>query len=76
MKKMLLLSPLALLITGCAQQAVYCSKQAGSNEKPSPIIFFDFWNWAENCRCSQNLWRKILLKQKPSKHSVKWIAQF
>ena len=59
MKKMLL-TALALLITGCAQQ-VYCSKQTGSsstkgNHHPS---FLRFWNWAEeNCRCSQNLWRR------------------
>ena len=31
MKKMLLATALALLITGCAQQDVYCSKQTGSN---------------------------------------------
>ena len=40
---------------------VYCSKQTGSsstkgNHHPS---FLRFWNWAEeNCRCSQNLWRR------------------
>ena len=56
MKKMLLATALALLITGCAQIDVYCSKQTGSsstkgNHHPS----FRFWNWAEeNCRCSQN----------------------
>ena len=45
---MLLATALALLITGCAQRSVYCSKQTGSNafaRKPSPIIL-RFWNWA------------------------------
>ena len=56
MKKMLLATALALLITGCAQPDVYCSKQTGSsgtkgNHHPS---FLRFMNWAEeNCRCSQ-----------------------
>ena len=31
MKKMLLATALALLITGCAQQTFYCSKQTGSS---------------------------------------------
>ena len=50
MKKMLLATALALLITGCAQkQTFYCSKQTGSsstkgNHHPS---FLRFWNWAE-----------------------------
>ena len=57
---MLLATALALLITGCSTD-VYCSKQTGSsstkgNHHPS---FLRFWNWAEeNCRCSQNLWRR------------------
>ena len=41
MKKMLLATALALLITGCAQQTFYCSKQTGNGStkgKPSPII--------------------------------------
>ena len=48
MKKMLLATALALLITGCSTD-VYCSKQTGSsstkgNHHPS---FLRFWNWAE-----------------------------
>ena len=41
MKKMLLATALALLITGCGSTDVYCSKQTGSSStkgKPSPII--------------------------------------
>ena len=47
---MLLATALALLITGCAQADVYCSKQTGSSSterKPSPIISLRFWNWAK-----------------------------
>ena len=49
MKKMLLATALALLITGCAQQMLSRSKQTGSsstkgNHHPS---FLRFWNWAE-----------------------------
>ena len=62
MKKMLLATALALLITGCAQPTdVYCSKQTGSSStkgKPSPIISSFLELGEENCRCSQNLWRR------------------
>ena len=50
MKKMLLATALALLITGCALNRRYCDfKQTGSsstkgNHHPS---FLRFWNWAE-----------------------------
>ena len=56
MKKMLLATALALLITGCAQQTFTVPKQTGSsstkgNHHPS---FLRFWNWAEeNCRCNK-----------------------
>ena len=73
MKKVLLATALALLITGCSTD-VYCSKQTGSsstkgNHHPS---FLRFWNWAEeNCRVQPKFVaaQKMLLKQKPSKHS-------
>ena len=72
MKKMLLATALALLITGCAQQTFTVQNKPAAVAPKKPIVsFLRFWNWAEeNCRCSQNLWRrKMLLKQKPSKHS-------
>ena len=52
---------------------VYCSKQTGSSStkrKPSPIIF-RFWNWAEETVDAAKICKaqKMLLKQKPSKHS-------
>ena len=57
---MLLATALALLITGCAQQTFTIQNKpaavAQRNHHPS---FLRFWNWAEeNCRCSQNLWRR------------------
>ena len=34
------------------------------------LSFLRFWNWAEeNCRCSQNLWRREMLLNETSKHS-------
>ena len=68
---MLLATALALLITGYAQQTFTVPNKLASNENHHPS-FLRFWNWAEeNCRCSQNLWRreKCYYKQKPSKHS-------
>ena len=72
MKKMLLATALALLITGCAQQTFTVqNKPAAVAPKAHHPSFLRFWNWAEeNCRCSQNLWRREnVIKQKPSKHS-------
>ena len=46
-------------------------------EKPSPIIS-SFLNWAEeNCRCSQNLWRRRnVVKTENPANIRKWIARF
>ena len=71
---MLLATALALLITGRCSTDVYCSKQTGSsstkgNHHPS---FLRFWNWAEEKLSMQPKFvaaQKMLLKQKPSKHS-------
>ena len=58
MKKMLLATALALLITGCAQQTftVQNKPAAVAPRKPSPIIS-SFLELVKACRCSQNLWR-------------------
>ena len=53
---------------------VYRSKQTGSSTKGNYQIyhFFVSWNWAEeNCRMQPKFVaaQKMLLKQKPSKHS-------
>ena len=73
MKKMLLASALALLITRMCSTDVYCSKQTSSsstkgNHHPS---FLRFWNWARKLSMQPKFVaaQKMLLKQKPSKHS-------
>ena len=60
MKKMLLATALALLITGCAQQTFTVqNKPAAVAPKGSSPIISSFLEWAEeNCRCNQNLWRR------------------
>ena len=72
MKKMLLASALALLITGCSTD-VYCSKQTGSsNTKETIAHHFFVSGWAERKLSMQPKFvaaQKMLLKQKPSKHS-------
>ena len=71
MKKMLLATALKLTATGCAQQTFLQNKPAAvAQRKPSPIIFFvlelgETVDAAKICAWHQ----KILLKQKPSKHS-------
>ena len=80
MKKMLLATALALLITGCAQPDVYCSKQTGSSSTKGnhhPIIS-SFLNWAEKtidaakiCGGAENV-----VKTKPNKHYVNGLLSF
>ena len=58
MKKMLLATALALLITGCAQQTFTVQNKPAAVTQNITHHFLRFWNWAEeNCRCSQNLWQ-------------------
>ena len=72
MKKMLLTATaLALLITGCTQQTFTVQNKpaavAPGNHHPS---FLRFWNWAEKTvDAAKFVAQKMLLKQKPSKHS-------
>ena len=72
MKKMLLATALALLITGCAQQTftVQNKPAAVAPKKPSPIIS----SFLELGRRKLSMQPKFvaaqkMLKQKPSKHS-------
>ena len=73
MKKMLLATALALLITGCAQADVYCSKQTdGSSTKGNHLIISSFLELGRRKLSMQPKFvaaQKMLLKQKPSKHS-------
>ena len=75
---MLLATALALLITGCAQPGVYCSKQTGSSSTKEAITHHFFVSGigqktvdaAKICGGAE-----MLLKQKPSSIR-KWIARF
>ena len=74
MKKMLLATALALLITGCAQQTFTVQKQTGSSStkrKPSPIIssFLELGRRKLSMQPKFVAAQKMLVKQKPSKHS-------
>ena len=71
MKKMLLASALALLITGCAQQTFTVqNKPAVAPRKPSPIIS-SFLELGRRKLSMQPKFvaQKMLLNKKPSKHS-------
>ena len=72
MKKMLLATALALLITGCAQQTFTVqNKPAAVAPKETITHHFFVSGIGRSCRCSQKFVaaQKMLLKQKPSKHS-------
>ena len=68
---MLLVTALALLITGCAHRRLpfKTNRSTKGNHRPS---FLRFWNWAEETVDAAKICGgagKMLLKQKPSKHS-------
>ena len=73
MKKMLTRPALALLITGCAQQTftVQNKPAAVAPRKPSPIIssFLELGRRKLSMQPKFVAAQKMLLKQKPSKHS-------
>ena len=73
MKKMLIAIALALLITGCAQQTftVQNKPAAVAQRKPSPIIssFLELGRRKLSMQPKFVAAQKMLLKQKPSKHS-------
>ena len=73
MKKMLLATALALLITGCAQQTftVQNKPAAVAPKKTSPIIssFLELGRRKLSMQPKFVAAQKMLLKQKPSKHS-------
>ena len=61
MKKMLLATALALLITGCAQQTFTVQNKPAAVAPKETIthhFFVSELGREENCRCSQNLWRR------------------
>ena len=73
MKKMLLATALALLITECAQRTftVQNKPAAVAPRKPSPIIssFLELGRRKLSMQPKFVAAQKMLLKQKPSKHS-------
>ena len=71
MKKMLLATALALLITGCAQQTFTVqNKPAAVAKKPSPsFLRFELGRRKLSMQPKFVAAQKMLLKQKPSKHS-------
>ena len=81
MKKMLLATALALLITGCAQQTFTVQNKTGSstfkgNHHPS---FLRFWNWAEEKLSMQPKFvaaQKMLLKTEPRQTFVNGLLGF
>ena len=79
MKKMLLATALALLITGCAQQTftVQNKPAAVAPKKPSPIIssFLELGRRKLSMQPKFVAAQKMLLKQKP-RNIRKWIARF
>ena len=73
MKKMLLATALALFITGCSTD-VYCSKQTGSSSTKGTITHHFFVSGigqkkTVGLKPKFVAAQKMLLKQKPSKHS-------
>ena len=72
MKKMLLATALALLITGCAQQTFTVqNKPAAVAPKETITIISSFLELGQERKLSLTKFvaQKMLLKQKPSKHS-------
>ena len=73
MKKMLLATALALLITGCAQQTFTVQQTDGSSTKgnTSWASFLRFRNGQKKTVDAAKICggAEMLLKQKPSKHS-------
>ena len=71
MKKMLLATALALLITGCAQQTFTVQNKPCSSTKGNHHPSFSFLELCEEKLSMQPKFmaQKMLLKQKPSKHS-------
>ena len=79
MKKMLLATALALLITGCAQQTFTVqNKPAAVAPETTPHHFLRFWNWAEeNCRTAKICGgAENVVKTENPANIRKWIARF
>ena len=71
MKKMLLATALALLITGCAQQTFTVQNKPAAVAPKETIThhFFVSGDWARKLSMQPKFVAQKMLKQKPSKHS-------
>ena len=81
MKKMLLASALALLITGCAQQTFTVQNKPAAKwhqRKPSPIIssFLELGRRKLSMQPKFVAAQKMLLKNRNPANIRKWIARF
>ena len=79
MKKMLLATALALLITGCAQQTFTVQNKPAA-VAPKETITHHFFvsgiGQKENCRCSQNGGAENVKENRNPANIRKWIARF
>ena len=76
---MLLATALALLITGCAQQTFAVQNKPAAVAPETITIISSFLELGRRKLSMQPKFvaaQEMLLKQKPSKHSIKWIARF
>ena len=75
---MLLATALALLITGCAQQTFTVQNKPAAVAPKTITIISSFQIEAEeNCRCSQNLWRReMLLRNETQQTFVNGLLRF
>ena len=78
MKKMLLATALALLITGCTQQTFTVQNKPAAVAQGSSPSFLRFWNWAEeNCQYSKICGgAESIVKTETQRNIRKWIARF
>ena len=78
LKKILLATALALLITGCAQQTFTVQNKPAAIAQRLLLSFLRFVRQKKTVDAAKKFVaaQKILLKQKPSKPIRKWIARF
>ena len=65
--------------TGCAQQTFTVQNKPAAVAPKETIthhFLLRFWNWAENCRCSQNLWRRNVVKTETQQTFVNGLLSF
>ena len=77
MKEKCLTSTLALPIRDVLNRRFHSKPASSSAKETITHHFFCFWNWAEeNCRCSQNLWRRNVAKTETQQTFVNGLLGF